>query len=294
MLIKFKKEGEYAIKHSYTLYSLAGGIMNEIIAVAKKNINEQLNLPFSIYSSHKEQMINNVPVLKPLLIFILNGKKQLGKSNAVECNSGTFVFLSNSSRVDMRNIPSQEEYFAVLIDFDHEDFSELPQNTAPHIEYIKGEICPVIEKALLQYIEFSSVAPSNVIKHRKREILEILYHSGYVDVCNIDSPPSLSEKVHSMISSDLSFEWSVDHIASNLFMSASTLRRKLKNEGNNIQDIRNRSRLSHGLHLLQTSQFNIGNIAELCGYQSQSRFTEQFKLLFGMTPREIRRSKMID
>lgn len=77
-------------------------------------------------------------------------------------------------------------------------------------------------------------------------------------------------------------------------MSASTLRRKLKSEGNTIQDIRIRSRLGHGLHLIQSSQLNIGNIAEQCGYQSQSRFTEQFKLLFGMTPREIRKSKMSD
>lgn len=268
--------------------------MENVISAAKKTIKKQMSLPFSIYSAYKEQMITNVPVIKPLLIFILNGKKQLGKNKPVECQAGTFVFLSNSPRVDMRNIPIQEEYFAILIDFEHEDFAELPKNPGPEIEYIQGEINPVIESSLLQYIEFSSIAPSKVMKHRKRELLEILYHSGYIGVCNIDEPPSLSEKVHAMISNDLTFDWPVDLIASNLFMSSSTLRRKLKAEGNNIQDIRNRSRLGHGLHLLQTSHFNIGNIAEQCGYQSQSRFTEQFKLLFGMTPREIRKSKMSD
>ena len=61
-------------------------------------------------------------------------------------------------------------------------------------------------------------------------------------------------------------------------MSSSTLRRKLKSEGNSIQDIRNRVRLGHGLHLLQTTNSSIGNIAFECGYQSQSRFTEQFKI----------------
>ena len=61
-------------------------------------------------------------------------------------------------------------------------------------------------------------------------------------------------------------------------MSSSTLRRKLKSEGNSIQDIRNRVRLGHGLHLIQTTNNSIGNIAFECGYQSQSRFTEQFKI----------------
>lgn len=269
--------------------------MNDIIAIAKKNIDKQHSLPFSIYASQQEQMITNVSIAKPLLIFILNGSKHLGKEQPIECPSGTFVFLSNSNKVDMRNIPIQNEYFAVLIDFEYEDFSELEKNnTFTALKHIQGEINPILKKALLQYIEFSSIAPTKIIKHRKKEILEILYHSGYTELSQINIPPSISEKVHSIISDDLCSDWSVDLIAEHLFMSTSTLRRKLKSEGSTIQDIRHRSRLSHGLHLLQTSQFSIGHIAELCGYQSQSRFTEQFKLRFGMTPREIRKSKMID
>lgn len=268
--------------------------MDKIIVVAKKTIKNQSQFSFSVYSSYKEQIITNVPIVKSLLIFILSGTKQLGKDGLVECQSGSFVFLSNSLRIDMRNIPIQEEYFAVLIDFDKKDFSELPKSPAPHKKYFQGEINPVLASALCQFMEFSSIAPSQVMRLRKREMLEIIYHSGYTDICNIVEPPSLSEKVQSMISNDLSCDWPVDLIASNLFMSVSTLRRKLKNEDNNIQDIRNRARLGYGLHLLQTTQFHIGNIAEQCGYQSQSRFTEQFKLLFGMTPREIRKTKMLD
>lgn len=269
--------------------------MNDIIAIAKENINKQHSLPFSIYASHQEQKITNVSISKPLLIFILNGSKHLGKDHPVECPTGTFVFLSNSHQVDMRNIPSQNEYFAVLIDFEYEDFAEFEKNnTAASANYIQGEISPILKKALVQYIEFSSMAPPNIIKYRKREILEILYCSGYTEICHIHVPPNTSAKVHTIISNDLASDWSVELIAAHLCMSTSTLRRKLKSEGNTIRDIRNRSRLSHGLHLLQTSQFNIGHIAEQCGYQSQSKFTAQFKLCFGMTPREIRKSKMID
>lgn len=268
--------------------------MNNVINIAKNAIQYKNQLPFSVYSSYKEQKINNVPILKPLLIFILNGTKQLGNTDLVECQSGSFVFLSNSPRIDMRNIPIQEEYFAVLIDFDHDDFSELPKNSLPSKKYFQGEINDLLTSTLSQYIEFCSFAPLHVMKRRKREILEIIYYSGYSDVCNIIKSMNVSEKVQSMILEDVAFDWSVELIASNLFMSTSTLRRKLKSEGNTLQDIKNRARLGYGLHLLQTTQLQIGYIAERCGYQSQSRFTDQFKLLFGMTPREIRKTKMID
>lgn len=252
------------------------------------------NLPFSVYTSYKEQIITNIPVIKPLLIFILSGTKQLGLADAVECPVGSFVFLSNHPKIDIRNIPLQKEYFAIIIDFEYDDFKSLPRHSMPHKKYVQGEINPVLKSALHQFIEFSAIAPPKVMQLRKRELLEIIYHSGYLDVCHIAESPRLSEKVHTMLSNDIAFDWPIDLIAANLFMSASTLRRKLKSEGITIQDIRNSARLGYGLHLLQTTQFSIGSIAEQCGYQSQSRFTEQFKILFGMTPREIRKTKMLD
>lgn len=268
--------------------------MNDIILTAKKVSQTRSNLPFSVYASYKEQMITNVPIIKPLLIFILKGSKLLGGDRPIECPMGSFVFLSNNPKIDMRNIPIQKEYFAILIDFEYDDFKALPRHSVPHKKYFQGEINPVLESALRQFIEFSSIAPAHVMQLRKRELLEIIYYSGYIDVCNIAAPPRLSEKVQSMISNDIASEWPVDLIAANLFMSASTLRRKLKSEETTIQDIRHRIRLGHGLHLLQTTQFSIGSIAEQCGYQSQSRFTEQFKILFAMTPREIRKTKMLN
>jgi transcriptional regulator GlxA family with amidase domain len=62
----------------------------------------------------------------------------------------------------------------------------------------------------------------------------------------------------------------------------------------NLQDIKDRARLSLGLHLLQTTVEPIGIVAEKCGYHSQSRFTERFKTHFGLTPSELRKTKMTD
>lgn len=269
--------------------------MDNLISSTKKAINyhSYVKLPFSIYSAYQEQRIKNVPIAKPLLIVILKGVKELGSRSDIECFSGSFIFLSNSSSIDMRNIPNQEEYYALLIDFEFEDFNELPKTSGNPKNYVQGQLNPLLESALHQFIDFSSIAPSSAFKFRKRELLELIYYSGYTDISNMNKNISLTEKVQSLISDHLSTELTVEFIASQLFMSSSTLRRKLKNEGNSIQDIRNRVRLGYGLHLIQTSNTSIGDIAFQCGYQSQSRFTEQFKNLFGLTPRELRKTKML-
>lgn len=270
--------------------------MKNLTSLAKKAIHSHnnLNLPFSIYSAYKEQKIRNVPITKPLLIAILSGVKELGRTENIVCEAGSFIFLSNSASIDMRNIPNQEEYFALLIEFDFDDFKDLPTSSGTPKKFVQGQLNALLENALSQFIDFSLIAPSSVFKFRRRELLELIYHSGYTDISSLNMTTSLSEKVQALISDHLSTELTAEFIASQVFMSSSTLRRKLKSEGNSIQDIRNRVRLGHGLHLIQTTNNSIGNIAFECGYQSQSRFTEQFKNLFGITPRELRKTKMLN
>lgn len=268
--------------------------MNSIHLLIKELSNSKLELPFSVYSAYQEQKIQNVPIVKPLLIVILNGLKQLGKTGEITCIPNSFIFLANSSSIDMRNIPNQEEYLALLIDFDYDDFNGMTKSHHNSKTYIKGEVDNILKNALLQFLDFSRIAPIALTKFRKREILEILYYSGYTDIFNMYRNIRLSDSVEKIVYENLKSNVSIEIIASKLFMSSSTLRRKLKSEGTDFQSIKNRVRLGHGLHLLQTTDTSIGNIADLCGYQSQSKFTENFKSLFGVTPRALRKTKMPD
>lgn len=272
--------------------------MKELIQLAKDTSCGRNDLPFSVYSSAKEQRISNVPVIKPLLIFILSGVKRLGSGSKIVCPTGSFVFLSNSPTIDMRNIPDKEEYFAVLVEFEYGDFDQFNQlkrsRSKSKKKYFQGDINIVLEKALQQYIEWSLYAPSEAIHFRKKELLQLFFLLGYEGVSAIAEPPSLGHQIHDLINEDISDNWSVDRLAAHMAMSESTLRRKLKAEGTDIQAIKNRTRLGLGLHLIQTTMEHIGSIAGRCGYQSQSRFTGQFKQLFGMTPSELRKTRLHD
>ena len=96
--------------------------MKHLISAANNALSKNQNLPFSIYSSLKEQRLLNVPIVKPLLIVILDGQKKLGKHDDIICSEGEFIFISDSPETKMRNIPSRNEYRSLLIEFEYEDF----------------------------------------------------------------------------------------------------------------------------------------------------------------------------
>ena len=264
------------------------GFLNSIVRV----ISDQEELPFSLYSSLQEQHIFNVPISKPLLIYVLQGTKELGREKKIICSEGEFIFLSNMPTIDMRNIPSAKEYAALLIEFDQKDFLCLKSLDQKHVSYIHGEVNTGLRYSIQQFVEWSEYAPIELWPHRRQELLKLIKHSGFLNVANLALRETLSEQVYAYVSANLNADLNMKSIAKNFAMSDSTLNRKLKLEGTTVSNIRNKAKLSKGLHLIQTTNHPIKFIAAECGYQSQSRFTERFKQLFGLTPRELKATRM--
>lgn len=268
--------------------------MDKLIELSKRSFMQNKHLPFSIYTSLKEQKIQNLPILKPLLIFVLSGSKQLGGDESQTFQEGSFVFLSNTPSIDMRNIPSHEQYFALLIDFEYEDFDVVNNGVVTdfNTDIVKGPINSLLRKWLEQFLELSYLAPIEATLLRKKELLTLLYFIGYTEISSFAHPPSLSHLVNDVIQSNLQYHWNLSSLSTTLHMSESTIRRKLKSEGTNIKQVRRKAQLTYGLHLIQTTDLNIGVISENSGYDSQSRFTDQFKELFGITPSGLRKTRM--
>lgn len=270
--------------------------MQKLIETTRKIIQENETLPFSVYCSSEEQRMLNVPINKPLLIFVLSGRKELGTRNDIVCPSGHFIFLSNTPTIAMRNIPNEVEYFALLIEFDYSDFNCLEhrhRKLGTNTHFI-GPIESRLEYTVQQFAEWSTFSPSDMWHLRRQEILQVLASLGFNQVGAIMKPPTLSYKVHTIVSSNIASDFNVEDLSSELAMSESTLRRKLRAEGSSIQAIKDRAKLGYGLHLVQTTFESIGQIAEQCGYSSQSRFTEKFRQLFDITPTELRKTRMPD
>lgn len=268
--------------------------MVTLLNTVKNTLNTQREQPFSVYTSIKEQKLLNVPISKPLLIVVLSGDKKLGVDNELTCHAGEFIFLAGSSSINVRNIPKAKEYFALLIEFDYKDFSGLQINTTNKSEYLVGKLTPDLENCLQQFVEASMWAPEKLWSQRKREIILLLCHMGHDKILTLLGNIQLKDRLHEMFISQGFRELNAEDICEHLAMSESTLRRKLKLEGTSVQETKDQARLGLALHLLQTSRQSIGVIADKCGYQSQSRFTERFKGRFGLTPSELRKTLMTD
>ena len=268
--------------------------MHQLIQTAKQVLQAREELPFSVYSSHQEQHLFNVPMIKPMLICVLDGCKKLGDENQVSCVAGDFIFLSNSPNVEMRNIPENSQYFALLVEFEYQDFQCFEAQQVKAETSFQGEVDSLLLHTLQQFVEWSAIAPVELWPSRRQELLMLLNHQGYEQVRGIVESPSLSHQLFNLISVDIAADLGAEALSSQLAMSESTLRRKLSAEGTNLQAIKDKARLGHGLHMVQTTANPIGLIAEQCGYQSQSRFTDKFKQQFGITPSDLRKTRMRD
>lgn len=265
--------------------------MNELICAIKATFKQDQSVPFTVYSSMQVQQICNVPIIKPVLVVVLDGEKRLGKTGEIVCSAGSFVFLSNSPMLDMRNIPSAREYFALLIEFEQQDFSTFERRNKADQKYFTGVLDSNFTKLLQQFVEWSAIAPQGLWPNRRVELLQYLDHLGYHQVRAMADNFILSQTLCDIFRKNLEDDVGMNELCERLAMSESTLRRKLQAEGTSVQEIKDQTRLGHGLHLLQTSSLSIGVIADLCGYQSQSRFSERFKHRFGLTPTELRKTK---
>jgi len=268
--------------------------MLDLMVSVKNSISKNRELPFTVYSSVKEQILLNVPIAKPLLVVVLQGEKQLGENNELICNTGQFIFLSDSPAMNMRNIPKDREYFALLIEFDYQDFKDLHTREFSKRDYCIGITTNILENCLQQFVESTQWAPESLWSIRRREILELLCHLGYTEILSMVGNHTIGLKLHEMFRKQNFDDLNIENICKQLAVSESTLRRKLKAEGTSVQEIKDQARWGLGLHLLQTTNYSIGLISEKCGYQSQSRFTDRFKERFGLTPTELRKTKMAD
>ncbi len=273
--------------------------MNDLIRSIKQISRQHTQLPFAVYSSIKEQQLLNVPIINPVMVVVLDGEKRLGEANDVICAAGSFVFLSNNPMLAMRNIPSEREYFALLIEFEPQDFTVFSTANVHHRpkvtqQYVVGSVHGNLQILLHQFVEWAAFAPPELWPQRRTEILQYLDFLGHHQVRTLAGIPRLSHRLHELIRVNMAEDIGINELCAYVAMSESTLRRKLQAEGTSLQDIKDQTKLGYGLHLLQTSTSSIGEIAVLCGYQSQSRFTERFKQRFGLTPTELRKTKLQD
>ncbi|MWJ52142.1 helix-turn-helix domain-containing protein [Escherichia coli] len=105
-----------------------------------------------------------------------------------------------------------------------------------------------------------------------------------------DSKQSLISRCYNLMLSEPGTKWTANKVARYLYISVSTLHRRLASEGVSFQSILDDVRLNNALSAIQTTVKPISEIARENGYKCPSRFTERFHNRFKITPRELRKA----
>lgn len=86
-------------------------------------------------------------------------------------------------------------------------------------------------------------------------------------------------------------EWpnvTIEHLATQLNVSVSTLQRRLRDEGTTFHEIKHQERMAAAKELLLLTQHSLETIADTLGYSNTSNFTKSFKTTEDCSPQEFR------
>lgn len=85
-------------------------------------------------------------------------------------------------------------------------------------------------------------------------------------------------------------QWTTQEVAHLLFISVSTLQRRLAAEGESFQNLLDDVRLNNALVAIQSTLKPVSVVARENGYMCPSRFTARFQKRFRITPSALRRA----
>src|SRR3989344_638162 len=97
-----------------------------------------------------------------------------------------------------------------------------------------------------------------------------------------------AERVRRLVGPSPQADWTVERIAAAFATSASTLQRRLAQEGETVSQCLRDVRLETALVLLQSSTLQVSEIAARCGYESHSRFSAALRDRLGFPPSRLR------
>lgn len=139
---------------------------------------------------------------------------------------------------------------------------------------------------------FKMITERNIPYYRL--IYNITYLLSKVDdieslVCSlsVSTSTTFTERLKSIIESELSKPWRLVDLASILHMSEVSIRKKLEKEDNNFNNLILDIRMQHAARLITTSEKHINSISDEVGYVSTSYFIRNFKNYFGITPKQF-------
>ncbi len=224
---------------------------------------------------------------------VLSGAKEFWIGDQGHRYTAGHVFiLPKDIKVDVVNIPDERHglYESLCVQvLEVPPSLAIAETKAGHRGHFDGEVklTPALVDAL-SHAALSLAASDQALaiaKHRLNEVLMLLHGDpaarSLYDV-------SLVERITRMVAADPTMDWTAQRIAGKIGMGASTLRRRLQQDGTSLREVLASARMRVARSLLESGTVNISAAAEAAGYASRSHFVRRYRSIFGAAPSEHR------
>ena len=252
-----------------------------------------------VYHCQARQCLTRMSVAAPTLMMPLIGSKRIVVAEqSYIAAAGEYLVLPPGAGFDVENRPDPQRgrYLGAALVFDSQTvalfrhlYGSDQANWALTPKWqVQGtdELFSAVAEWVRRNHEFPADATQT--RHRMMEILLLIARQGAAGNLLFQQQDSLRGRIKHLLALDPARGWRIEEVTKRLALSESTLRRQLRAEGVSFRDLLEDVRLDRGVDLVMTTDMPIGQIAFDCGYQSQSRFSERFRLRFSLSPTELR------
>lgn len=119
--------------------------------------------------------------------------------------------------------------------------------------------------------------------------LRLLIAQCEKELALVQTRTGLADRVREMLALNVADNPSIEAVAKQLSLSERTLRRRLREEGENFRDLLKSVRHDLALHYLRDTDARIEQVAHRLGYRDTACFRQAFKAVEGVSPRQWRK-----
>jgi AraC-like DNA-binding protein len=245
------------------------------------------------------QSLTRMTVPVPTVMLPLVGTKRISVAEQIyQAGPCDYLILPANTIFDVENIPDSRttKYLGIALVFDAGTLEQFRTLYGPEIG--KWSLTPrwmaqgndELFSAIRDWVTRNHSFPADeaLTRHRMCEFLLLLARLGTAGNLLFQHQCRLRDRAKHLLSLDPSRDWRIVEVTARMALSESTLRRQLRIEGTSFRDLLEEVRLDRGVELVMATEMPIGQIAHECGYHSQSRFSERFRLRFSLSPTELR------
>jgi len=239
------------------------------------------------YCAMDRERLAAIRLPHPVLGVVLHGVKEVWLGDTVcELRPGTVFVMPGGRPLDVVNIPgSAGIYESLLLHVPRVPDAVPPltsTETAGNSEPFRVPLTPDLYQAIVHAAAaVADSASAEVLKTlRLTEVLTLLRP---VPAARPLFRRDLAEDVAWLVGHAPDQNWSVDRVAADLGLGASTLRRRLAAEGHSFRVVVREARLKAARRLLDGGASSLA-AAEAAGYASRSHFARRYRQAFGVSP----------